>query len=42
MKPGVIFGVVLIIILGGIVVSHQLSESGNDHFDKAGENWKQN
>ena len=42
MKPGVIFGVVLIIIIGGIVVSHQLSESGNDHFDKAGENWKQN
>ncbi|GIR71559.1 MAG: hypothetical protein CM15mP74_28100 [Halieaceae bacterium] len=26
----------------GIVASHQLSESGNDHFDKAGENWKQN
>ena len=42
MKAGVIFGVVLITILGGIVVSHQLSESGNDHFDKAGENWKQN
>ena len=42
MKPGVIFGAVLIIILGAIVVSHQLSESGNDHFDKAGENWKQN
>ena len=42
MKAGVIFGVVLIIIIGGIVVSRQLSESGNDHFDKAGENWKQN
>jgi len=42
MKPGVIFGVVLIIIVGGIVASHQLSEGGNDHFDKAGENWKQN
>ena len=42
MKPGVIFGVVLIVIIGGIVASHQLSESGNAHFDKAGENWKQN
>ena len=41
-KPGVIFGAVLIIIIGAIVASHQLSESGNDHFDKAGENWKQN
>ena len=41
-KPGVIFGAVLIIIVGAIVASHQLSESGNDHFDKAGENWKQN
>ena len=40
MKPGVIFGAVLIIM--AIVASHQLSESGNDHFDKAGENWKQN
>jgi hypothetical protein len=42
MKPGIIFGVVLIIVIGGIVASHQLSEGGNDHFDKAGENWKQN
>ena len=42
MKPGVIFGAVLIIIIAGIVVSHQLSDSGTDHFDKAGENWKQN
>jgi hypothetical protein len=42
MKPGVIFGVALIIIIGAIVASHQLSEGGNDHFDKAGENWKQN
>ena len=42
MTAGFIFGVVLIIIIAGIVVSHQLSESGNDHFDKAGENWKQN
>ena len=42
MKPGIIFGVLLIVIIGGIVASHQLSESGNDHFDKAGENWKQN
>ena len=41
-KPGIIFGAVLIIIIGAIVASHQLSESGNDHFDKAGENWKQN
>ena len=42
MKPGVIFGALLIIIIGGIVASHQLSEGGNDHFDKAGENWRQN
>lgn len=42
MKSGVIFGLVLAIILAAIIVSHQMSESGNDHFDKAGENWKQN
>ena len=42
MKSGVIFGVVLVIILAAIVVSHQMSDGGNDHFDKAGENWKQN
>lgn len=42
MKPGIIFGVVLVIIIGAIVASHQMTESGNKHFDKAGENWKQN
>jgi hypothetical protein len=41
-KPGIIFGVVLVIIIGAIVVSHQMTSSGNKHFDKAGENWKQN
>jgi heme O synthase-like polyprenyltransferase len=41
-KPGIIFGVVLVIIIGAMIASHQLSERGNDHFDKAGENWKQN
>jgi hypothetical protein len=42
MKPGIIFGVVLVIIIGAIIASHQMTESGNKHFDKAGENWKQN
>jgi heme O synthase-like polyprenyltransferase len=41
-KPGIIFGVVLVIIIGVIVASHQMTESGNKHFDNAGENWKQN
>ena len=41
-KSGIIFGIVLVIVIGGIIASHQLTESGNDHFDKAGENWKQN
>jgi hypothetical protein len=41
-KSGLIFGIVLVIIIGGIVVSHQMTDGGNDHFDKAGENWKQN
>ena len=41
-KSGLIFGIVLVIIIGAIVVSHQMSDGGNDHFDKAGENWKQN
>jgi heme O synthase-like polyprenyltransferase len=41
-KPGIIFGVVLVIIIGAIVASHQMTESGNKHFDNAGENWKQN
>ena len=34
MKSGVIFGVVLVIILAAIVISHQMSDGGNDHFDK--------
>jgi len=42
MKPGIIFGVVLVIIIGAIIASHQMTESGNKHFDQAGENWKQN
>jgi hypothetical protein len=41
-KPGIIFGVVLVIIIGAIIFSHQMTQSGNKHFDKAGENWKQN
>jgi hypothetical protein len=41
-KPGIIFGVVLVIIIGAIIYSHQMTQSGNKHFDKAGENWKQN
>ena len=41
MKPGIIFGVALAVIVGLMVVAHQLSDGGNEHFDQAGENWKQ-
>ena len=41
MKTPVIFAVALAVIIGAMVVGHQLSDGGNEHFDQAGENWKQ-